>query len=346
MLSQLIAARTADTLTLTTGITLDVRSASFRRLRGMTNVAVLADECAFWMSDESSNPDTEIIAAARPTVATTGGPIIAISSPHARKGLLWEMYRRHYGPDGAPDVLVAHGDSRTFNPSLSQSVVDRAMELDAAAASAEYGAQFRTDIEGFIAREVVEACIDNGVRERPQIRTNIYTAFCDPSGGSSESMTLAISHVEGNTTILDLVREVSPPFSPEATVAEFADIMAKYRISTVHSDKYGAEWVAEQFRKNRIHLQPSERSKSDLYRELLPMLNAGSVALLDNDRLLLQLTMLERRTARGGKDSIDHPRGAHDDLANAVAGALVSAYTNPGLASFRKPINYPKVGVV
>jgi hypothetical protein len=34
---------------------------------------------------------------------------------------------------------------------------------------------------------------------------------------------------------------------------------------------------------------------------------------------------LERRTSRGGKDSIDHPPGGHDDLANAAAGALVIA---------------------
>jgi hypothetical protein len=34
---------------------------------------------------------------------------------------------------------------------------------------------------------------------------------------------------------------------------------------------------------------------------------------------------LERRTARSGKDSIDHPPGAHDDVANAVAGVLVLA---------------------
>ena len=35
--------------------------------------------------------------------------------------------------------------------------------------------------------------------------------------------------------------------------------------------------------------------------------------------------VLERRTARGGRDSIDHGPGAHDDIANAVAGALVLA---------------------
>jgi hypothetical protein len=36
-----------------------------------------------------------------------------------------------------------------------------------------------------------------------------------------------------------------------------------------------------------------------------------------------QLVSLERRTARGGRDSIDHPPGAHDDVANAAAGVLV-----------------------
>jgi hypothetical protein len=31
---------------------------------------------------------------------------------------------------------------------------------------------------------------------------------------------------------------------------------------------------------------------------------------------------LERRTSRGGRDSVDHAPGSHDDLANACAGAL------------------------
>jgi hypothetical protein len=54
-------------------------------------------------------------------------------------------------------------------------------------------------------------------------------------------------------------------------------------------------------------------------------LNGHRVELLDVPRLATQLGTLERRTSRGGKDSIDHPAGAHDDLGNAVAGALVLA---------------------
>jgi hypothetical protein len=69
---------------------------------------------------------------------------------YARRGALWETYKRHFGPEGDPTILVAQGTSREFNPDLPQSIVDKAMERDPAAASAEYMAQFRTDVEGFI----------------------------------------------------------------------------------------------------------------------------------------------------------------------------------------------------
>ncbi len=138
MLKQLIANRTADALELTNQISIEVRASNFRRLRGPTYVAVLADEAAFWLSDESSNPDTEILNAVRPGLATTGGPLLVASSPYARRGELWNSHRRHYGPQGDPLILVAQGASRDFNPSLPQRVVDRAFERDPAAAAAEY----------------------------------------------------------------------------------------------------------------------------------------------------------------------------------------------------------------
>ena len=57
IMRQLIANRTAETLSLTTGIDVEVRAASFRRLRGPTYIAVIADEVAFCFNDEgSANP--------------------------------------------------------------------------------------------------------------------------------------------------------------------------------------------------------------------------------------------------------------------------------------------------
>jgi hypothetical protein len=220
------------------------------------------------------------------------------------------------------------------------------MDRDPAAAAAEYMAQFRTDVEGFITREAVEACVTLGTRERPTERKNGYVSFVDPSGGSSDAFTLAIAHVEGKTQILDLIRERTPPFSPEQVVEEFAKIIRSYRCTKVYGDRYGGEWPREQFRKHGVNYEPAEKSKSDLYRDLLPLINSGAVDLLEHDRLLMQFTSLERRISRGGRDSIDHPPGAHDDIANAVAGALVIAYKQPGVSNFRDPIIYPKQSFV
>ncbi len=325
VLAPMVANRTADVLSLRSGIEIEVRGASFRRLRGPTAVAVIATEAAFWHdSDSSLNPDTEILNAVRPALATTGGPLIVISSPYARKGELWETYRRHYGADGDPAILVVQGSSRDFNPTLPQSVINRALARDVAAASAEYLAQFRSDIESFVSREVVDACVPRGVRERAPLRGPSYSAFCDPSGGGADSMTLAVAHREGDLSVLDALREVRPPFSPESVVAEFCALLKSYRVLRVQGDRYAGEWPREQFRKHGVSYDAAAKPKSDIYRDALPLVNSGAVSLLDQPRLVAQLCSLERRTSRGGRDSIDHPPRQHDDLANAACGALTS----------------------
>ena len=267
--------------------------------------------------------------------ATTQGPLIAISSPYARRGALWETFRKHYGLKAIP-TLVARGTTRDFNPELPQSIIDKAMDRDHAAASAEYMAQFSTDVEGFITREAVEACVTLGVRERPSERKHSYVCFVDPSGGSSDAFTLAIAHTENKTQILDLIRERKPPFSPEQVVEEFAKIVRSYRCTKVYGDRYGGEWPREQFRKHGVNYEPSEKPKSELYRDLLPLINSGAVDLLEHDRLVTQLTSLERRTARGGRDSIDHAPGAHDDIANCGRWCVGHGLQRAGRAQFQK----------
>lgn len=79
-----------------------------------------------------------------------------------------------------------------MNTSVPQRLVDEAYEADPASAAAEYGAAFRVDIESYITREAVEACVALGVRERLPVSDVSYVAFVDPSGGSTDSMTLAI----------------------------------------------------------------------------------------------------------------------------------------------------------
>ena len=138
----------------------------------LAGFAVIADKLAFWYVDAAyANPDVEILNAVEPGLATTGGPLILASSPHARRGALWDVFKRHYGAGGDPLILVAHGATRTLNPSLPQRVVDRALEKDRARATAEYLAQFRTDVEGFVALEIVEACTGDYCEMLPAAKT-------------------------------------------------------------------------------------------------------------------------------------------------------------------------------
>jgi hypothetical protein len=243
-----------------------VRASDYRTLRGPTYIAVIADELAFWFTgDASANPDDEILSAVRPGLSTTGGPLFMISSPYARRGELWRNYDRHYGPHGDPLVLVAQGTSRDFNPTLSQGVVDRAMERDPQSARAEFCAEFRTDIESFVSIEAVTNCVVRGYYEHAQVRGVAYSAFVDPSGGSADSFTLAIGHFEHSrgVSVVDAIREAKPPFDPSAVVGEFSRLLKNYNITTVYGDRYAGIWPVEQFNRHNVTYVQNAKAKSD-----------------------------------------------------------------------------------
>ncbi|MGH7266385.1 MAG: hypothetical protein ACREMB_16295 [Candidatus Rokuibacteriota bacterium] len=164
-----------------------------------------------------------------------------------------------------------------MNPTVDETVIDRAVAEDEAAA-AEYGALFRRDIETFVNCEAVEAVVVSRRQELPPSEPFRYRAFVDPSGGSQDSMTLAVAHVEHRDArrilVLDVVREARPPFSPDAVVKDFAAVLDSYHCTTVEGDRYAGEWPRERFREHGITYEVAEHTKSDLYGALLPLLNS------------------------------------------------------------------------
>ena len=320
MLALLIENERAKSFELSTRVTIEVGTCSFRTVRGYTFAAVLCDELAFWRSDDSANPDDEIISAVRPGMLTIPtAMLLCASSPYARRGALWDAHQQYFGKDD-PEVQVWQAATTAMNPTVPQAYIDKKLEEDPHDAGAEYLAQFRTDIAAFLTIEALRACVDAGVFERAYDRRHAYFAFTDPSGGSSDSFVLVIAHVEGGLTVIDCIRERRAPFSPEQVCTEFVDTLKSYRISTVTGDNYGGEWPKEQFRKRGINYELSDKAKSKLYLDFLPLINSKQVKLLDSDRMVRQFIGLERKTSWGGRDSIDHAPGGHDDIANAVAG--------------------------
>jgi hypothetical protein len=110
-----------------------------------------------------------------------------------------------------------------------------------------------------------------------------------------------------------------------------SDLLKSYRVATVSGDRYAAQWVREAFKRHGVTYrdgqiikngEPTYLDRSSAYLEVEPLFASGLIALLDHPVMAREFVNLERRPSQGGKDRIEHPRGKHDDYANAVALAI------------------------
>jgi hypothetical protein len=315
----------SDSIELKNRVIIEVRTNSFRSVRGRSLLATIFDETAFWRSEESANPDVEMHGAVSPGLARVpGSMLILISSAHKRSGLLYERWRAYYGKND-DDVLVVRGTTTQFNPTFSQAEIDKAIASDPQRYGAEYNSQWRDDLATFISRELIDASVDVGVKVRPPKAGIVYQSFCDPSGGASDSFTAAVAHKENAAAVLDCLIEIKAPFNPDSATADIAKTLKSYNIHRTTADRYAAQWVVAAFARHNITLAHSERDRSQIYLDCLPLFSSGRARLVDSQRLVSQFAALERRTFPTGKDRVDHGRSGHDDCCNAAAGALVLA---------------------
>jgi len=305
-----------------------VRTASFRTSRGYTILAAILDELAFWHSEESANPASEVITAIIPGLATIPSSLLlAISTPYARSGPLYEVFREAYRAEDNNAPLVWKASTLAMNPTFDERRIKTLWKRDSIAARSEYEAEFREDLETYLSTEQLDAVIIPGRQMLPPDRHHSYFAFVDVSGGRGDSFALAVAHREGEAVVVDRVEEVRAPIAqPSNVVASFSEILKGYGISSVIGDRYGGNWSSGKFRKFGIIYEDSKWDKSEVYIQFQAIMAMRRVELAELSRLRTQLLQLERRTHSGGKDVVDHPEGLHDDVANATAGVVTLAF--------------------
>ena len=170
MLARLVLRETEYTVELTNGITIEVRSANFKTIRGFSVVAGLVDEVSFLQQEDSAIPDTELLNAIRPAMGSIPNSLLICSStPHAQRGELHKAYRQHFGNDDS-NVAFFNADTLTANPSMDPRIIEQAFADDPAVAFSEYGnsgfVRFRTDVERLFTTEALDSCTD---WDRPMI---------------------------------------------------------------------------------------------------------------------------------------------------------------------------------
>ncbi|MCC5977025.1 MAG: terminase [Salinarimonas sp.] len=328
VLAQSVEAVRAESIRLQGNIEIGAHANSFRTVRGRTLLAAIFDESAFWRDETSAMPDIETYRAVLPALATTGGMLVGISSPYRKVGLLHQKWRDHFGQDG--DVLVIQAPTLTLNPTIDADVVARARKADPESAKAEWDGEFRGDISQLLDDAMIDAAIEaDRPIEIPPREGAEYVAFVDPSGGRHDAFTWCIGHREKDLFVADMVKGRKPPFDPNEVVREIARDVRAYGLRRVTGDNFAGEWVKQSFSDAGISYVRAEMPKSQLYLEAVPSFSRRTVQIPNHPVLIRELRLLERRTTRSGRDSVDHPQNGTDDFANALVGAMrVTARTD------------------
>ena len=251
----------------------------------MTLVAAICDEISFWRNDDTANPDAEILDAIRPGLVTTRGQLITLGSPYAKRGVAYETFAAHWGPNGDPHILVAKGATRDFNVTVPQETIDRAIRAQSNRRQVRMARRISR-------RHRRSANTRNRhLRRCPRAlpiaarRRHLLLRIRRPSGGSTDEMTLAIAHRRKQRRNPRLSQSVRPPFSPDEVAAEFAASSNPMALHTVRGDRFGGDWPAECFSSHGIHYETEQRPRTDIYKDVVPLFTAGRVELLDDPKI-------------------------------------------------------------
>jgi len=318
----LIEKVTSDSVVLTNRVTVDVRACNFKTGRGHACAAIIADEIGYWADDSGANPGKEVINSLLPTLLP-GGMLIAASTPRQRWGYLFEQFEAHWGKQD-DTVLVIRGETTILNPTYSQDTINELIKSDPAF-RAEYLCEWRSDLEQWLPRELLLLASTGPALSLPDPAHQPYICGIDPSGGGHDSYAMAICHVEGEKIVVDRVEERFSPLDPAVVTEEFATIMKGYGIKRTKSDRYAGMWPTSAYAKHSVAVEINDQSASELLLELGALIRMGRVVLPESDRLLTQLTQLERKVRSGTHDVVEAPTGGYDDLACALASAVVEA---------------------
>jgi hypothetical protein len=303
--------------------------------RSGTAVAAIVDEAALLPFHEGADGyDVEIFAALRPSLATTNGKLLVLSSPWARAGEHFNTIEKCIGKTKGA-VLAVDGPTWLWHPALTEERT-RELEPNPGRWAREYAAKAGdTESSAFASRDIARA-IRGGVVERPRVRGLRYGAAGDLAF-RGDGCVLAIGHRElskndggppKDRLVLDVLRiKRAPPggtLDPEEVIIEWATALKRYGVRKLWLDGHGYDLASSRFKKRGIRTEllamnlPAQAVRFDA---LGGRLRAGTVDLLDSDLMKRELTDLRAELLPGGAVRYEAPRraGASDDCADALA---------------------------
>lgn len=331
-----VVANRANELELDNGITIAIHPASFRAFRGLSVVCCICDEIAFWWTEDGyANPDTEVVRAARPAMATfPHAKLVLVSSPYTRSGVLWEAWQAR---NDEPDTLVWHAPTEIMNPTVPERFLAKERRRDPENFEREYEARFTEAISGFLPGESIDACVVRGRSSVDPVEGKRWYAGAIDAAFKGDRFTFCIAHRDywKKRVVIDHLEgwqgSRRNPVQLSVVQPRIVEVCRRYRVRKLYADQYGAAPIAESFRRDGVRLEEvpfTNSSKADMYGTLRQQIVDREIELLEHPELLKELRQLELERLPGGSIRIGHPNraGAHDDYADVVALATKHAF--------------------
>jgi hypothetical protein len=324
VLSRRIVRETKEEISFDNGITIACYPCSYVAVRGVTIVAAICDEMAFWPHDASAaNPEEEILDALYPAMANVkNAKLVKISTPYRKQGILWTEYQRR----AELDFPVFQVPTFLMNPTISAAELERYRKKGEQKFLREFMATFSENITSWIDPEILEPCIVRNRKELPRVPGVLYVAAIDPAF-LHDDFALSIAHIlPDGTIVLDLLVRwrgtKSAPLGFEMVLQEIKYHLDRYGIVDVSGDQYCAPVIRQQLLKLGIFYQDfriGSHTKAEIYGNLKHLLIQRKIELRDDPELLEEFRNLEERAMDGGRVEIKSPGKKRDDLADVVA---------------------------
>jgi len=322
ILRKMITNITQEIITLRNNVEIQVYPCSIGKVRGVSLICFIGDECAHWKV-EGRDVDVDVLDSVRPGLDFDYSKLVKISTPYMQRGEIYQDYKDFYGKANE-DVIVFQGDTLLFNPTYSEKKLAKLKKRKPLTYRTEHEAFFRTDLSAMYDPAMIDKAINpDRPLEIPVVKGIEYQAFVDVAGGGGkDSYSLAIGHLENEKVIVDLVRSRAPKFNPDEVTSQYCDLVKVYKISKVYGDKFSGDWASNSWAKHDINYERSEKTKSELYLEAESPFNTERVDLPGKELPITQLKNLIRKTRSGGKDSVDTDSNQPEDEANVIAGVI------------------------
>jgi hypothetical protein len=341
---------TTDGVRFTNGIEIRVTTADALNVSGPTIVCAIRDEHAKFPGDDAAMSDRMIDDSLRPALAPLAGAprrrLIGITSSYIKSGVAFETDRDNFGKVDAP-VLVVRGSTQQFNPSIDSKWLARERRrVGARVFAREYLAEWADAITtGWFGVDVIDACVERGIEERPPVEGVRYICAVDPAfKGDMFAVSFAHGEERGRDKLPRLVLDACTAWKAsrggsldvETCIADVAALCEEYNVTTVYTDQHGYPALENAFERltnltliERPWTSSGPEGKAVKFRAVRDAMVSRRVRLLDNRDLLRQFHSIQGELLRSGGERIE-ARAGHDDMVDATVLALFEAGANAG----------------